>query len=143
MAMSPDAAGLFAQVDSALLIAIVVEAKAGKAPAPEDRKPMASDAASATLYALGLFCVLLSLAVTLTSVLYNRPLPTVPTRIVNYSTTMGFTALFYQSMSFMLPRAAFHGFRFWVVLLIMAAGLVWYTIWQWGFAPDSLWWNWW
>jgi hypothetical protein len=68
--MTPDASGVVAQVDAALLLALVVEAKA----TPSAGKEQPAGAQIASSYATALFCVFLSLGVTLMSVGYDKPL---------------------------------------------------------------------
>lgn len=70
--MTPDAAGIVAQVDAGILIALVVDARQpiGK------RKDRDEDATNkyAWLHLIGVVAVLTFLVITLASVIYHKPL---------------------------------------------------------------------
>nr|WP_221382786.1 hypothetical protein [Actinoplanes polyasparticus] len=135
--MSPDAAEIFAQVNSALLIAFAVESK-GLTEDPDDR----AQAKTATLYTLGLFGVLLSLAVTLSAVTYDKSLSDWETRIASIGTLLGCVALYNEATAQLARRARGDRKNFRLAAFVMLAGLIWLVFFFLNFVPDPWIWQW-
>jgi hypothetical protein len=134
--MSPDAAEIFAQVNAALLIALVVEGKAGAG------EPSEADGKRAAWYAAGLYTVFLALAVTLSSVTYDKALSPWTSRIVGGLTFVGCFSLFSNVMDDLQVRARANRRRFLQLFLLLVVGTIWYAIWAMNFAPDFWPWQW-
>ena len=124
--MSSDAAGLFAQVQAALLIAIVVEMRG----VPGDRVPRRM----AFWNPLAVFAVFFGLAVNLTSVAADKPLPGVMVFVVSGATAFAayilLTNAFHRAMVLLGAEGSSQGA---LLFAAFAAGMAAFGVWAYVF----------
>ncbi len=139
--MSPDAAELFAQVDAALLIALAVQGRPPERPQAPDQPGDETfprrlwESLGVELYSAGLIATLVSLAMTLASVRYGKPLGNWSSAAVSNMTLLGMLAFFMAAIGKAI--GAHHGYleraRLWLVAVGCLLGLM---IWGLIFVPS-------
>jgi multidrug transporter EmrE-like cation transporter len=124
--MSPDAAGLFAQVQAALLIATVVEMRG----TTDDRVPRRM----AFWNPLAVFAVFFGLAVNLSAVAAAKPLPAVIAFAVAGATAFAayilLTNAFHRAMVLLGPEGSTRGV---ILVAVFAVGVAAFGIWAYAF----------
>ena len=98
--MTPDAAGVVARVDAGLLIALTVDAKSRKQGTEADDM----DADTAWLYFIGIASIVASISMTLTTIIYGRPLSGLAQHIVMDTTAIGFLPLISGAIDRISPK---------------------------------------
>jgi len=147
--MTPDAAGVVAQVDVGLLIALAVDARSpkGNAKTQRDGTPnndngavnKSNDDASgkyAWLYLIGIFAIVISLSVTLASVAYNKPLSGLSQHIVIDAFAVGLFPLIVSAYERLGPEIT-TSFEKVAVMAISLALAIWFIVWAYSFVPGG------
>src|ERR1700683_2533249 len=118
--MTPDAAGIVAQVDAGLIIALAVEAKPSRSSNESQHNMIKTEEipknspnepriTHAWVYLLGLLGLLLSLGITLPSVAYGKPLHGVAEHVAVDAVSLGVLPLFMSAIDRLMPQV--RGFR--------------------------------
>lgn len=130
--MTPDAAAVLAQVDTGLLVSIVIEAK-GLPQRDQDRQPNASNDRSWVI-TWGLYGLIFSLFITLASVLYAKPLGDAASEIAGSGTVLGTLPLFYIALQHLRLRGVL---RSAIALVVLVTLTIWFAIWVQNFVPGG------
>jgi hypothetical protein len=135
--MTPQAAGIVAQVDAALLIALTITTVT----APQSGQDSENGAvlpSRAGIYVLGICGVLLSLNIALASVVFNKPLTGLAEHVASDSVMLGFLPLFMTAIDRLLPEFSKKALRGILLVAVLLAALIWSVIWWESYAPGGL-----
>lgn len=130
--MTPDAAGVVAQVDAGVLIALMVEARSSKGEREDEDK--SSTNKHAWIHLIGLFAVLASLVITLASVIYDKPLSGLAALVATDAALLGIVPLLFSAIDRLAPdiRSPLKSFG---VMVIITALIVWLIVWWISYTP--------
>ncbi len=130
--MTPDAAGIIAQVDAGVLVALVVEARSLRNNVSNNddetdgkREDVVNE--HAWLYLLGIFAVFISMIITINSVAYNKPLSGSAQHIAVDAIGLGFLPFTLSAIDFLMPRVS--PFRKLVLLVLLVMLSIWVITW--------------
>jgi hypothetical protein len=131
--MTPNAAGIVAQVDAGILIALMVEAR----PSKDEREGLDKSTSNrhAWIHLIGLFAVLASLVITLASVTYNKPLTGIAQHIANGAVIIGVVPLLFTAVDRLMPEIS--PLKSLSVTVIIVALLIWLLIWWNSYVPGG------
>ena len=133
--VTPDAAGIVAQVDAGLLIALAIEARSPEKDVKDRDDRNAGN--HALLHLIGICAVLLSLSISLASVVYNKPLSGIAEHVTNDSVLLGFFPLVASATDRLMPSLKSQRSRL-LLLAILLTGFIWLVIWWASYAPGGL-----
>jgi len=143
--MTPDASAVVAQVDAALLIVLTVDARFqknnSKKEKAEESDAINYDGASrkhAWLYLVALCGLSISLGVTLISVTYYKPLNGFAFQLILLCTFIGVFPITFSAID-RIVRQIDSKKTLVVVLIIVAALIIWYVCWAAIYIPGGFW----